>query len=147
MKRFAHLIASCALLACGSKAEPAGPTPQLDDPELTHSFTMPRGKSALATADLGTNPPELADTLMTEAKVAAVSHRVAQHCAQEGALEGSIGLAIRFELRDGKAVAFEADPRNTAGTCLAQALARELADVTGLPAGRALLRLSFHTSS
>jgi hypothetical protein len=147
MTRFGFLLVSCVLLACGGGAPPAEPTPRPDDPELTHSFSMPRGKSALATADLGTQPPALADTLMAEAKVAAVAHRSAQHCAQEGALEGSMGLAIRFELRDGKAVAFEADPRSTAGSCLEQALARELADVSGLPAGRALLRLSFHPSS
>ena len=70
MNKSQWVLASCLVLACGeSKSVPTEGGARAGDPELTHSFTMAPGKSALASVELGSDPPALADALMVDAKL------------------------------------------------------------------------------
>lgn len=115
------------------------------DPELSHHWQMPADKSPLQSADLGSDPPALADALMAGGAAPSFSHRITLACAGKNALAGTATVAFRFATgADGAITSLEGDPSGDAATCLGDALKAELEAFDALPAGAALLVLRFH---
>lgn len=137
------------VIGCLSNEAPSGgpgqrAKPRKDDPEITHSWNVPPDKSVLVGADLGSNPPELADALMVGGAGPSISHRVATACAEKNALAGTATVALRLSIAEGGAVtSLEGDPAGAAATCIGDAFREELATLDPLPAGAALLMLRF----
>lgn len=114
------------------------------DPALVHNWKMPADKSVLESADLGSEPPALADAFMTNG-APGISHRMANTCATEGVLAGVATLALRFSVTEAGAIEkVEADPPGKAADCLVKAFNAEVEGASGLPAGAALMVLRFH---
>ncbi|MEX1364917.1 MAG: hypothetical protein AB1Z98_17445, partial [Nannocystaceae bacterium] len=114
--------------------------------------TLPVDKSPLERGDLGTDPPALADALMANSRAPGISHRITLACAGKGALAGTASVALRWTVPEsgsgaGSIEGLEGDPPGEAARCLAGQLRTELADLEGLPAGAALLLLTFHTAT
>ncbi|MCA9654427.1 MAG: hypothetical protein KC501_31200 [Myxococcales bacterium] len=117
------------------------------DPELVHHWQMPADKSPLQSADLGSEPPALADALMQGGAAPSITHRIALACATQSALAGTESVALRLGVAEGGTLeSLEGDPAGKAASCLADALRAELAESSDLPAGAALLVLQFHGS-
>ncbi len=117
------------------------------DPELIHHWQMPADRSVLESADLGSTPPELADTLMSNGAAPGISHRIATACATKGSLAGTATVALRFSIGDDGALgSLEPDPAGTGATCIADEFRAEMAKAGILPAGAALMVLRFHAA-
>lgn len=130
----------------GPAAETPGPAPREGDPALEHTWTMPAQAGALSSGDLGSQPPETAQALMEGGRMPSIAHRIAQHCAGEGGTGGVDAVVLRFAV-SGRIERVQADPPAGVGACLAAALEREGAELQGVPAGDALLRIRLHPSS
>lgn len=147
------LLLATALSGCfGADQPPPAPGKRAKgrkgDPELVHNWQMPADKSPLQSADLGSEPPALADALMAGAGAPGISHRITLACASKGALKGTASVALRLTLAESGAIdSLEGDPTGDAATCLADALRSELEALEGLPAGAALLVLRFHATA
>lgn len=133
---------------CGDRVEVPAPGPfataRADDPALTESWRLPEGQSALRSGDLGSTPPALSEALMIDHAAAGISHRIAQRCADQGALANVQSLALRFSVGDdGSLASIEGDPGGAAARCTADALRAELSARPPLPAGAALMVLRF----
>lgn len=120
------------------------------DPELVHHWEMPADKAVLQSADLGSDPPALADALMANSVAPSLSHRMTNACAEKGSLAGTATVALRWKVDDAGAIKdVEGDPAGAAADCFAEQLPAMMAkaELTGLPAGAALLVLRFHGRS
>ncbi|MCX4246141.1 hypothetical protein [Paraliomyxa miuraensis] len=128
-----------------SSGPPQRAMPRKADPELTHSWQVPPDKSVLGGADLGSDPPALADALMSSGAAPSITHRISLACAEKGALAHTATVALRLSIAEGGTVtSLEGDPAGAAATCIADAFREELAKLYPLPAGAALLVLRFH---
>ncbi len=150
--RCAALVLAALLGGCGDDPPPGASgsqaRPLQSDPAITQSWNIPAGKSPLAGGDLGASAPALAEALMTTAKVPGISHRITMKCAEQGSLKGMGSIALRFSIDDaGKLTDLHGDPKGEAATCLGDGLTAELATITGLPAGAALLVLRFTSAA
>ncbi|MEM7154760.1 MAG: hypothetical protein AAF799_18060 [Myxococcota bacterium] len=154
LRPFAAFALPCLLLTstlgCGGSDQPA-PRPgkrakgREGDPALVHNWKMPADKSVLESADLGSDPPALADAFMTGSGAPGISHRIANTCATEGVLAGVATIALRFSATEAGAIEkVEGDPAGKAADCLVKAFQAEVEGANGLPAGAALMVLRFH---
>lgn len=115
------------------------------DPPLTVSWRLPADESALENADLGSEPPALAQALMAGSAAPSLTHRIVTACADRGALDGTATVAVRLTIAASGAVAsIEGDPPGRAASCVVEGLHEPLAELAPLPAGAALLVLRFH---
>jgi hypothetical protein len=139
-------VALACVLGCPAPSI-ADPMPRESDPELLHTWTMPASSGALASGDLGSAPPEIANALMEGGTMPSIAHRIAQHCASIGALEGNAVVVLRFDVTaSGELAKVEPDPSNAAGACLADALKAEATSLERVPAGAALLKIRLRST-
>src|SRR5690606_14269480 len=153
LRRAALCLLAASVLGCSGGGE-APPRPgaraqgRTGDPPLTQSWQMPADKSVLQSADLGSEPPALAEALMAKGTAPGITHRIATACATQGALQGTATVALRFAIAEGGAVgSLEGDPAGEAATCIGDAFRAELTELDPLPAGAALLVLRFHADA
>ena len=149
MTRTLGLVVSMLMLAACSGEAPQSSKgtqakPRKDDPKLTRSWKMGAEHSPMSNGDLGANPDELAQALFDQG-TPNLSHQAAKTCKAADKLEGAASVALRFRVGDsGKVGEVSGDPSGDAAMCMAEAFAKEAANLDKLPAGDALLRIKFH---
>lgn len=115
------------------------------DPALVHQWKMSAEMSVLESADLGSEPPALADALMTLGAAPRVSHQIATECAGKGTLANTATVALRWRVAEGGEIeSLEGDPVGEASRCIVDAFGAELSKLDALPSGNALMVLHFH---
>jgi len=115
------------------------------DPVLLHQWKMAANMSVLESADLGSEPPALADALMTVGAAPKVSHQIVTECASKGALANTATVALRWKVAEGGEIeSLEGDPPGEASSCVVEAFGAELSRLDALPPGSALMVLHFH---
>jgi len=117
-----------ALTACQSASEGAPPKAAI---QLTHQWSVPPGVSVFTQNNLGTDPPQAADTLMP-APMPNVVYQLGEKCQTDPAFATEGSLTIEALLTGSTPTQLTILPPSTGADCVRSVFAEVLAAQEGL---------------
>lgn len=123
-----------------SESQSSSGPPQI---ALTHSWNVGPDASRFYAVDMGSQPPEAAEALMT--KMPTVMHKLGVACQDQG-WGGNGELVIAFEVSNGEPTSISVAPEAALNKCLSQAVADQGELFTEMPDAKVLVRANYMPS-